>query len=146
MSNKPDKKARRGRTKAAKKAAAPAVPAVTLRELFGRKRKMIAENRAELRMLLRRAPRLAHGEYRRCLARIRRALSERASPQDKVEAVLYPAARRNTPLSNAELHWLFALLSHPANGWEVSLSKPLGARDDYDDEAKLLFRFDPHGD
>lgn len=109
-----------------------------------RKRELIRKNRADLREQMKRAPRMVPAEYRRCQQKIRRLLRARAAPTDKIESVLYPAARRNIPLNNLEINWLWTLLSHPANGWDVSLTKVVGESDDYDDEARLIFRFDPH--
>ena len=113
-----------------------------LRDMIEGKRTKISANKADLRRTLRRAPDIVRTQYARCKARIR-TLFRLRKPGMKIDAVLYPAARNPVRLTGSQLTWLLKLLSHPANGWDVSLSKPLK---DGDEETKLLFRFDPQAD
>lgn len=138
MGHKPDQKARmKRREREAEKAKTS-----TVREVFGMKHDLIAKNRADLEAKLKAAPKAVQGEYRRCLDEIGR-LTDGLAPGARIEdAVLYPAdgAAR---LVGREIAWLRELLSHPANGWEVSQTQALGGADD---DARLIFRFDPYGD
>lgn len=114
----------------------------TVRELLDQKRAMIERNRADLARRLAESPKPVQDEYARCIGEIARLTS---APGAKIEEkVLYPARGVGRILTGNEIAWLHDLLSHPANGWEVSLSKPLGSASD--DDTKLSFRFDPYED
>lgn len=147
MGHKPDQKARRKRREreaAKSKKNAPPKPRITVREMIDTKREMIAKNRADLEAKLEEAPEAVRDEYRRCMQEINRLLSGIA-PRGKIEnAVLYPPKDGKKTLSGAEIVWLRVLLTHPANGWEVSQAAAL-RKSDHDD-AQLLFNFNPYGD
>lgn len=115
----------------------------TVRDLIRAKREQIRKNRDDFMKKLGEAPRAVQGEYHRCCDQIDRLFRKR-KPNSKVEATLYPAAGKPARLSGIQVAWLLDLLSHPANNWDVRLSKPLGDADD--SHLKILFRFDPHED
>lgn len=116
----------------------------TVRELMDTKREMIRKNEADFNLKLRQAPRAVQDEYHRCRAVIDRLLKARSKSLKRVDATLYPAKGKTATLTGIQVAWLLDLLSHPANGWQVSLSQPLSGGDDSD--VTLLFHFDPFED
>jgi hypothetical protein len=105
------------------------------------KREAIRKNRTDLREQMKRAPAEAVREYRRSQREIRKLLRDRQG-LTPVMAELYPAARRGEPLPDGSVRWVWTLLTHPANGWDVVLGRSLAASGGI----TLTFRFDSTAD
>lgn len=144
MGHKPDRKARRKRREREARREAASAPPGTVRRMLEEKRALISKNRADFLKKLKEAPEPVQSEYRRCRERIRRLLKAHAGDPSPIDSVLYPLPRAKAVVLSIYVAWLLDLLTHPANGWDVALSKPLGDGDITD--AKLIFRFAPHGD
>lgn len=127
MGHKPDQKARRKRReREAAKAAPPPKPPFTASELIGRKRTESKANRADFLKKLAAAPPKVQSAYHACRQKIRKThrLKVPGAPKPIV-ATLYDPKRSSRDLSPTEIAWLFDLLSHRSQGWDVSLSKEL---------------------
>lgn len=111
----------------------------TVREMLSKKPELIRANQADLGRKIAEAPAAVQREYERCQRRISDLLKGRAG---SFEDVLWSSDMRDRALTELEAAWLLDLLSHRANGWDVSLTKPLGGGG----PTTLTFRFDPHED
>lgn len=110
---------------------------LTARALIDQKRAMIRRNREAIRQALNAAPKPVQLEYIRCRRRIRDFMREHEW-NTPVKLAIYPEAGVSQPLSDAEVIWLYQLLSMPGQGWFV-----LHAKDVSTGAQQIVFQHEP---